>query len=291
MAHRFPSRSVRAMAGASFKPQHLDAILNDAQPGVFFEVHAENYMGAGGPAHAALTRICERHPVSLHGVAMSLGGPDALDPDHLARFAALVQRYEPALVSEHLAWSSHADVHYNDLLPLPYTDDTLSHVCAHVSQMQDAIARPILLENPSTYLLFRHSSWSETDFLREISRRTGCGLLLDLNNVFISAINHGTSADAYLAAFPLDRVGEIHLAGHDTQADDAGLPLLIDTHDRAVPDPVWSLYRRVIGQIGPVPTLVEWDADLPDWPVLKAEAHAAAHIMHSLSAMGRRHVA
>lgn len=276
---RFPAFSLGADAGASFKPQHFDAILEDSDAIGFLEVHAENYMGAGGPPHALLTRLREIIPVSLHGVCMSIGGLQPLDREHLKRFAALVERYEPAMVSEHLAWSTHDDVFFNDLLPLPYTDETLARICDHIDEVQNTIARPILLENPSTYVLFEESSWSETDFLKEVVRRTGCGLLLDINNVFVSATNHGYSATEYLEAFPLNHVGEIHLAGHDEQADDEGAPLLIDSHDRPVADPVWTLYGHVIGKRGPVPTLVEWDAEIPDWPVLKAEAMAAGEIL------------
>lgn len=288
----FPDHPVAGLAGASFKPQHLDAILDDPATGLFFEVHAENYMGAGGTPHAALAGIRERFPLSLHGVCMSIGGAQPLDEDHLARFAALVERYRPALVSEHLAWSSHDGVFYNDLLPLPYTDATLNRVCAHVARMQEAIGRTILLENPATYVLFEESDWEETKFLAEVVRRTGCGLLLDLNNVFVSATNHGFSPMTYLGRFPLDHVGEIHLAGHDTQCDDDGEALLIDSHDRPVSDPVWSLYRTIIGQTGPLPTLVEWDADIPEWAVLKAEAGAAQAILDDAATtfmMGRRH--
>ena len=290
----FPDHAIAGLAGASFKPQHLDAILEDTPAGLFFEVHAENYMGAGGMPHAALAAIRERHPVSLHGVCMSIGGENPLDEDHLARLAALVDRYQPALVSEHLAWSTHDGVFFNDLLPLPYTHATLARVCAHVGRMQEAIGRTILLENPSTYVLFAESDWEETDFLAEVVRRTGCGLLLDINNVFVSATNHGFSPMAYLGRFPLDHVGEIHLAGHDTQSDDDGDPLLIDSHDRPVSDPVWSLYRTIIGQTGPLPTLVEWDADVPEWPVLKAEAEAAQAILDETAMtflMGKRHAA
>ncbi|APH73723.1 MNIO family bufferin maturase [Aquibium oceanicum] len=276
---RFPDHPVAGKAGASFKPEHFDAIAEDSGFGGFFEVHAENYMGAGGPPHLALAAIRQRFPVSMHGVCMSIGGPQPLDEAHLARFAGVVERYEPALVSEHLAWSTHDDVFFSDLLPLPYTSATLDHVCAHVDQVQEAIGRRILMENPATYVLFAESTWSETDFIREMARRTGCGLLLDVNNVFVSATNHGFSATDYLDDFPLDLVGEIHLAGHDEQADDDGRPLLIDTHDRPVPDPVWSLYETVIAHTGPVPTLVEWDSDIPDWHVLRAEAEAAGRIL------------
>jgi hypothetical protein len=290
---RFPAFAVGRWAGASFKPQHLEAILADPDPVGFFEVHAENYMGAGGPPHAALKRIRERFPLSLHGVCMSIGGLEPLSQDHLARFASLVKRYDPAMVSEHLAWSTHDDVFYNDLLPLPYTNETLARVCAHIDEVQTAIGRTLFLENPSTYVLFKESSWSETDFVREIARRTGCGLLLDVNNVFVSATNHGFAALDYLAEFPLEHVGEIHLAGHSEQEDDEGAPLLIDSHDRAVADTVWSLYDAVIDRCGPIPTLIEWDSALPEWAVLKREAQAAQRIVDSHAEpvmLGRRDV-
>jgi uncharacterized protein (UPF0276 family) len=236
-------------------------------------------MGAGGPPHRALERVRRDHPISLHGVCMSLGGPQPLDKDHLKRFRTLVDRYEPALISEHLAWSTHVDTYLNDLLPLPYTATTLAHVCDHVDQMQNAIGRPILLENPSTYVLFAESSMTETDFIREVARRTGCGLLLDINNVFVSATNHGFSALQYLRDFPLSCVGEIHLAGHAEQEDDEGELLLIDSHDGPVAGAVWQLYEIVINSCGPIPTLIEWDSKIPDWPVLRAEALAAQAIL------------
>jgi uncharacterized protein len=280
MAHLTHSSPQGRLVGASFKPEHLGAILEDDISGLFFEIHAENYMGAGGMPHAALNLICERAPVSLHGVAMSLGGEGPLDREHLARFAALVKRYQPFQVSEHLAWSTHDDVYFNDLLPLPYTSATLARLASHISEMQDAIGRKILLENPSTYILFEQSDWSETDFLREVTKRTGCGLLLDINNVFVSASNHSYSPERYLADFPLHLVEEIHLAGHDVQEDDIGATLLIDTHDRPVADPVWDLYASVIARTGIAHTLVEWDSDVPDWSVLKSEALAARSIIN-----------
>lgn len=225
---------------------------------------------------------------------MSIGGPQPLDRDHVGRFKSLVERYEPALVSEHLAWSTHETTFFNDLLPLPYTEDSLSRVCAHIDEVQEAIRRPILLENPSTYVMFPESTMSETDFIRAISRRTGCGLLLDVNNVFVSATNHGYSALEYLSDFPLAAVGEIHLAGHAEQADDEGELLLIDSHDGPVADAVWKLYELVIQKRGPVPTLIEWDSNIPDWPVLKAEAIAAQRILDryiGFSSLGRSHAA
>jgi uncharacterized protein (UPF0276 family) len=276
---RFPPYAVAGLAGTSFKHEHLAAILADEAQDGFFEVHAENYMGAGGPPHAALTRIRSDHPVSLHGVCMSIGGPQPIDRTHLGRFKALVERYEPALVSEHLAWSTHETTYFNDLLPLPYTPATLARVADHIGEVQEAIGRPILLENPSTYVIFPESTMSETEFLREIVRRSGCGLLLDVNNVFVSAVNHGFDALGYLADFPLEHVGEIHLAGHAEQADDEGDLLLIDSHDGPVADAVWKLFDIVIRRRGPVPTLIEWDSEIPEWPVLKAEASAARAIL------------
>lgn len=285
-ASRFPAYPVAGLAGTSFKHEHLAAIVADTVKAGFFEVHAENYMGAGGPPHDALARIRRDHPVSLHGVCMSIGGPRALDKAHLGRFKALVERYEPALVSEHLAWSTHETTYYNDLLPLPYTRATLQRVADHIDEMQEAIGRSILLENPSSYLQFAQSTMSETEFIDEVARRTGCGLLLDVNNVFVSATNLGYSALTYLADFPLGRVGEIHLAGHAEQADDDGDLLLIDSHDGPVIDAVWNLFDIVVRRCGPVPTLIEWDSGIPDWPVLKAEAAAAQQILDRHSGRG-----
>ncbi len=287
---RFPIHRVRGLAGSSFKHEHLAAILDEGKQHCFFEVHAENYMGAGGPPHRALEAIRRDHAVSLHGVCMSIGGPEPLNKTHLARFRGLVERYEPALVSEHLAWSTHDNIYFNDLLPLPYTEATLRRVCDHVNQVQDAIWRPLLLENPSTYLAFGESTMSETELIWRIAERTGCGLLLDINNVFVSAANHGFSALEYLSDFPLARVGEIHLAGHTEQTDDDGGVLLIDSHDGPVADPVWSLYEIVIARCGPVPTLIEWDGRVPEWPTLKAEACAAQKIL-DLHSWESRHAA
>lgn len=277
---RFPAHPIAGLAGASFKHQHLPAILAEGKQGGFFEVHAENYMGAGGPPHEALARIRRDFPVSLHGVCMSIGGPEPLDEIHLGRFKSLVDRYEPALVSEHLAWSTHDTTYFNDLLPLPYTQATLARVADHIGEVQDMIGRPILLENPSTYVVFPESTMSETDFIRELVERTGCGLLLDVNNVFVCAANHGFSALDYLADFPLEHVGEMHLAGHAEQADDEGDLLLIDSHDGPVADAVWKLFEIVVRQCGPIPTLIEWDSAIPDWPVLQAEAAAAQAILN-----------
>jgi uncharacterized protein (UPF0276 family) len=261
--------------GVGFKPEHFETIV-DTRPGLgFFEVHAENYMGGGGAPHRRLDAIRERYPLSLHGVGLSIGSPGPLDRAHLQRLAAVAKRFEPTLVSEHLAWSTHEGAFLNDLLPLPYTDETLARVSAHIDEVQNALGRTMLLENPSTYVVFAESTWAETDFLREIARRTGCGLLLDVNNVFVSAVNHGFDPELYLADFPLTAVGEIHLAGCADDSDDAGLPLLIDAHNSPVRDPVWSLYSTTIRRLGATPTLIEWDNDVPAWSTLLGEARRA----------------
>ncbi|MFN3279060.1 MAG: DUF692 domain-containing protein [Paracoccus hibiscisoli] len=267
-----------ARAGLGFKPQHFAAIRRDPNPPAFFEVHAENYMGAGGLPHAQLTALRADHAISVHRVGLSIGGEGPLDGAHLARLRALCDRYQPESFSEHLAWSSHGTEYLNDLLPLPYTPATLDRVCDHIDRVQEALGRPMLLENPATYLLFAASTLPETEFLARIAARTGCGLLLDVNNVFVSCTNHRADPRAYLADFPMQAVAEIHLGGHAAE-DLPGGPLLIDSHGAAVADPVWTLYAAVIARIGPCPTLVEWDNDLPDWPVLAAEAARADRIL------------
>ncbi len=262
--------------GVGYKPQHFAAIMADAGPVQWLEIHAENYMGDGGRPLAQLRHLAERFPISLHGVGLSIGGEGGLDADHLARLRHLCDWLHPASFSEHLAWSTHDGAYLNDLLPLPYTPATLARVCAHVDQVQAALGRRMLLENPSTYLAFAEPQMAEVEFLAEIARRTGCGLLLDVNNVHVSAVNQGTSAAEYLAAFPLHLVGEIHLGGHEADVGDHGAPLLIDSHSAAVADPVWALYEAVIARGGARPTLIEWDNDVPDWPMLAAEAALAA---------------
>jgi uncharacterized protein (UPF0276 family) len=273
-----------ARAGICFKPQHWAAIEEDRPDIGFFEVHAENLMGAGGPPHRMLERLRARWPLSLHGVGLSIGGEGPLDREHLARLRALVDRYAPASFSEHLAWSTHDGVYYNDLLPLPYTAATLARVCAHVDQAQAALGMRLLLENPSAYVAFDGATMAETEFLAEVARRTGCGLLLDVNNVFVSAINQGFDPETYLDAFPLSAVGEIHLAGHAVEVGADGSRLLIDSHDRRVDAAVWRLYARVIARTAPLPTLVEWDADVPDLDVLLAEAATVDKVMMTAGA-------
>ena len=266
-----------ARAGVGFKPMHFRDILTAARPVGFFEVHAENYMGAGGPPHAHLRALRERYALSIHGVGLSIGSMQPLDRDHLARLKTLCDRYQPESFSEHLAWSSHGGVYFNDLLPLPYTPQTLARVAEHIDQLQTTLGRTMLLENPSTYVGIADSTIAEVEFLAEVANRTGCGLLLDVNNVFVSATNHGIQALSYLETFPLDRVREIHLGGHDEETGDAGV--LIDAHGSAVADAVWALYALVIARTGPLPTLIEWDNDVPDWPTLRAEAAAAEQIL------------
>ncbi len=273
-----PSRLPRR-AGVGFKPEHFADINSAPQPIGFFEVHAENYMGAGGPPHAQLGKLREDYALSIHGVGLSIGSMQPLDRDHLARLKVLCDRYQPESFSEHLAWSTHDSLFLNDLLPLPYTEETLVRVVEHVDQVQDALKRQMLLENPATYLLFEESTIEETAFLAEIARRTGCGLLLDVNNVFVAAINHNLDPRDYIARFPLEAVREIHLSGHSETVDDLGATLLIDSHDTPVKDPVWALYETVIDRIGPVASLVEWDNDVPAWSVLREEAILAQRIL------------
>lgn len=264
--------------GVGFKPEHFEAIRATTPALGFFEVHAENYMGAGGLPHAQLSQLRADYALSLHGVGLSIGGADALNDEHLARLKTLCDRYQPDSFSEHLAWSSHGGDYLNDLLPLPYTEETLAQVCRHIAQVQEVLGRRMLLENPSTYVLFEQSTIPETEFLAEVVQRTGCGLLLDVNNVFVSATNHRTDALAYLASFPLEAVGELHLGGHSEEELPSG-PLLIDAHGSPVADPVWALYGAVLDRTGPMPTLIEWDNDVPDWPVLMAEATRAQALL------------
>ena len=266
----FPT-SLPARPGVGYKPQHYTAIMDNAGPLGWLEIHAENYMGDGGRPIAQLRHLAERFPVSVHGVGLSIGGEGDLDREHLARLKHLVGWLNPASFSEHLAWSTHDSHFFNDLLPLPYTPRTLARVASHIDQVQDALGRQMLLENPSSYLAFAESTMSETDFLREIVQRTGCGLLMDVNNVFVSATNLQTSPQDYIADFPLNAVGEIHLGGHDEDADETGAPLLIDSHGREVADPVWALLDQTLALTGPKPLLIEWDNDVPEWPVLAAE--------------------
>ena len=266
-------------AGLGLKPEHFIEVLDTSPNLGFFEVHAENYMVAGGPFHHYLGLIREQYPLSLHGVGLSIGGEGPLNGEHLARLATLIERYQPHALSEHLAWSSHGSVFLNDLLPLAYDNATLQRVCEHVDQVQSTLKRPMLLENPSTYLQLQRSALDETDFISDIIRRTGCGLLLDVNNVYVSCINHQRDPQSYINALPLHAVGEIHLAGFAEDADSLGDRLLIDDHGAPIDNAVWHLYQQVLARIGPVATLIERDNQVPAFNVLLAEAqHAEWHL-------------
>jgi len=272
--------------GVGLKPEHFRDVL-EMRPDIgFFEVHAENYMVDGGPFHHFLGRIREHYPLSLHGVGLSIGAEGPLDEAHLDRLAALIKRYQPASFSEHLAWSSHGGVFLNDLLPVPYDRATLDRVCEHVDRVQERLERQMLLENPSTYLEFEASTMDEAAFLTEVIHRTGCGLLLDVNNVHVSCVNHGRDALAYIDNLPLATVGEIHLAGFATDRDAAGAPLLIDSHGAPVDEMVWGLYAAVLARTGPMPTLLERDNDVPGLETLLAESQRAEDLMPALDDPG-----
>jgi uncharacterized protein (UPF0276 family) len=270
--------------GVGYKPQHFNEILTAAGPVQWLEIHAENYMGGGGRPLAQIKHLAERFAISVHGVGLSIGGEGPLDTDHLARLKHLIGWLKPASFSEHLAWSTHDSHFLNDLLPLPYNDSTLARVASHIDQVQDTLGQRMLLENPSSYLAFVDSSLSETEFLRALANRTGCGLLLDVNNVFVSATNLGLDARAYIDDFPLGHVGEIHLGGHEEDADDHGAPLLIDSHGAAIADPVWTLLDYTLKRCGGRPVLIEWDNDVPDWPTLRTESVRAAKALEPVLA-------
>lgn len=274
-----PVAGLPRRAGLGLKPQHFREILATRPDIGFFEVHAENYLVDGGPFHHYLSLIRERYPLSIHGVGLSIGAEQPLDEDHLARLAALLQRYQPQAFSEHLAWSSHGDVFLNDLLPLPYDTATLARVCAHIDRVQERLKRRMLLENPATYVEFAASTLDETEFIAEVIRRTGCGLLLDVNNAYVSCINHGRDPVAYLDALPLDAVGEIHLAGFAEDRDGDGARLLIDSHGAPVDNAVWALYARTLQRTGALPTLLERDNDVPSLPLLLSEAAQAETLL------------
>ncbi len=260
------------VAGIGLRAPHHGALL-DTLPAVgWVEVHSENYLSE--PGLAVLEQVRAHYQVSLHSVGLSLGSAEGIDRQHLSALAALAGRIEPGLISEHLAWGAVDHDFLADLLPLPLTEESLNVVCRNVSQVQDTFGRPILMENPSTYLQFSHSTIPETEFLGALVKRTGCGLICDINNVFVSASNHGWDPQRYLRALPAEAIGEFHLAGHSEACGDAA-PLLLDTHDRRVSPEVWSLYEDALAIFGPRPTLIEWDADIPALPVLLDEAALA----------------
>lgn len=266
-------------AGVGLRAAHCRAVLDDPQPPAFVEIHAENYFCDGGPAHRFLEAIHARSALSVHGVGLSLGGRERPCPRQLAKLSHLLDRHAPESFSEHLAWTQESGVFLNDLLPVAYDTATLRRVCMHIDEVQEHLGCRLLLENPATYLRLATDACAEPEFLDEVRTRTGCGLLLDLDNVVVSCGNHGWDIDEWLARFPLDAVGEIHLAGHARRELPDGSVLLIDSHDRAVPDEVLALLRRCVAQAGALPTLVEWDAALPDWEVLAGEARRAQRVL------------
>lgn len=272
-------QSLPAKAGLCLKPQHYSAILSDQPNVAWFEVHAENYLGAGGVPLHYLQKIRQDYPLSIHGVGLSIGAADGLDANHLRRVANLVKRFQPESFSEHLAWSTHDSQFFNDLLPMPYNRATEDLVCQHIDQIQSLLDRQMLLENPSNYLALEDTVYAEQEFISNVVKRTGCALLLDVNNVYISACNCGYSAQQYIEQLPLHAVGEIHLAGHSVDATVEFEPLLIDAHDREVCDEVWSLFADTIALTGAKPALIEWDTDVPEWAVFMDELHRADRVM------------
>lgn len=266
-------------AGLGLKPEHFRQVVEIWPDLGFFEIHAENYLVDGGPLHHYLTRIRERYPLSIHGVGLSIGGETPLDRTHLDQLARLLERYAPQSFSEHLAWASHGDVFLNDLLPVPYDQETLQRVCDHIDQAQNHLKRRMLLENPATYVEFSASTMAETEFIDEVLRRTGCGLLLDVNNIYVSCTNHNRDPYAYIQALPHAAVGEIHLAGFARELDAAGDPLLIDSHGSPIAQAVWHLYQYALDHVGPVATLIERDSDIPPFDVLFAESQQAEQLL------------
>jgi len=281
----FNAGALPARSGVGLKPEHFRTVL-DTRPDLgFFEIHAENYMVDGGPFHHYLSAIRSLYPLSIHGVGLSIGGDAALDEEHLDRLASLIHRYEPQSFSEHLAWSSHGEVFLNDLLPAPYHGETLSRVCDQIDRVQEKLGRPMLLENPATYVEFAASTMAETDFISEVISRTGCGLLLDVNNVYVSSINHGRDPYACIDGLPLTATGEIHLAGFARDVDAGGHELLIDSHGSPVAATVWALYRHALQRVGAVATLIERDNDIPAFEVLMTEAQIAENLLRTTAAV------
>jgi uncharacterized protein len=285
-----PRCPVPAKAGIGLRFQHHQAVLDVAPDVAWMEVHTENYMG-GGPPLRYLDAIRRDYPISLHGVGLSLGSAEGLDAAHLERIRRVAERIEPALMSEHIAWSAADGVYLADLLPLPMTEEALAVVSRNVDQMQSYLKRRILVENPSTYLRFRHSVIPEWEFMAAVAERTGCGLLCDVNNIYVSAHNHGWNASAYLSALPPAAVGEIHLAGHSVRALPGGGTLRIDDHGSQVIAEVWELYQEALACFGPVPTLIEWDNDVPPLDVLVAEANHAGALLACAGQEARRAIA
>lgn len=267
------SNKLPARAGIGLRGPHIDELLATKPQLDWLEVHSENYFGNGGRALRQLDHVRADYALSLHGVGLSLGSTDPLKLGHLSKLKGLISRIEPYSVSEHLCWSSIGGRFLNDLLPLPYSEEALATVCRNIEQAQEFLGRRLLIENVSSYLLFSGEVMTEWDFLAEVARRSDCDILLDINNIYVSSVNHGFDAGTYLAAIPADRVAEIHLAGHETDdADDGSDSFLVDTHSRPVCDAVWSLYADALARFGQRPTLIEWDSDLPTLDVLIGEA-------------------
>lgn len=277
-AMQFPKRPIPAQAGVGLKPQHFETILETNSAIAWFEIHPENYMGAGGPMHYYLSKIRESHPLSLHSVGMSLGSADGVCDKHLQQLKNLIDRYEPALMSDHLSWSRWQDVVLNDLLPMPYTIESLKIMGRNIDQTQNSLQRQILIENPSSYFEILQGDYDECGFLIELVKSTGAGILLDINNIFVSANNHRFDAKQYIDRIPSELVGEIHLAGHSAQEISSG-PILIDDHGSNVCDQVWALYEYTLDRMGQKPTLIEWDTNIPEWPVLMDEADKANSLL------------
>lgn len=274
--------AIPATAGVGLRAQHYKELISTRPNIGWIEVHSENYFGEGGAPLYYLEQARALYPLSLHGVGMSIGSTDELNLDHLNKLARLIARFEPHFVSDHLCWSSVGGDYLNDLLPLPYTPEALAHVVQRIDAIQDYLGREILIENPSTYLQFLDSEIPEAEFLTEVAKRSGCGILLDVNNVYVSATNHGIDAEQYLTAIPATMVREIHLAGFTVNRYPEG-DILIDTHSAPVVDAVWSLYRTAISHLGPRPTLIEWDTDIPALAVLVEEAAKAQIILGEAS--------
>lgn len=283
-SHNRIAAPIPASAGIGLRAEHYREVVETPPPVGWLEVHSENYFGDGGAPLEYLEKARRHYPVSLHGVGLSLGSSDELNRRHLEKLRALIGRIEPGLVSDHLSWSSVDGIYLNDLLPLPYTEEALRHVARRVEQAQDFLGRQLLIENPSSYLRYRHSTIPEWEFISEVARISGCGILLDVNNIYVSAVNHGFDAMEYLRAVPAGMVREIHLAGFTVKHYPEG-QILIDTHNARVADAVWALYRAAIERLGPRPTLIEWDTDLPALEVLLDEARQADAIMETAHAV------
>lgn len=277
-----PELNLQNPVGIGFKSQYLTELSQGHNAIGWLEIHAENYMIEGGPRKKMMQALSEIYPISCHGVGLSIGAETGLNQEHINRLKELISWLKPFQFSEHLAWSSHNAGYFNDLLPLPYTQTTLNRVITHINQVQDQLGQQILLENPSTYVTFKENEMGECEFIKAIVDHTGCGLLLDINNVFVSATNQKYDPYAYIDAYPLNHVKEFHLGGHDEDSDDKGDLLLIDSHNHPVTDPVWQLYEYTIHKTGLRPTLIEWDSDLPEFSVLENEARRAAFVIHQV---------